>query len=116
MYVTAVEYGTITGDTAPSDFDACLMLAEALIDGVTMQYYAQINIAALPAKVCAWLKQATAYQVQAIAQMGGVAGATEPQGDVAIGKFRASAYTQKFCSPSAALVPFLIAWARGAMA
>jgi len=115
MYLSSAEYATITCDTAPSDFTACLSLAEAMIDGRTLQYYAQADLTGLPARILAWLKQAVAYQVQAISQTGGIAGATEPQGGASLGRFTSSAPPQELCMPTASLLPYLISWARGNM-
>lgn len=120
MYLTTAEYATYTGETAPSDFTPCLTLAEALIDGHTLHYYAQVSdITALPARVLAWLKQAIAYQVQAISQGGGIAGSTEQQqGSVSLGKYSYTNGvnpTHMLCAPTSALLPFLLAYARGAM-
>lgn len=115
MYLTETEYATLTGEAAPTDFTACLSLAEAMIDGQTLQYYAQATLTALPARVLAWLKQATACQVLAISQMGGIAGATEPQGGASLGRFSTSAPPQTICAPTALLLPYLVSWARGNM-
>ena len=116
MYLTSTEYATITGDAAPSDFAPCLSLAEALIDTHTLQYYAQVSdLTSLPALIQRVLKSATAYQVQAISQMGGVAGATEPQTGASVGRFSAPAPTRALCSPTEALLPLLVSYARGAM-
>lgn len=116
MYLTSAEYATLTGDAAPSDFAACLSLAEALIDGPTLQYYAQVSdLTMLPALIQRALKSATAYQVQAISQMGGIAGATEPQTGASVGRFTAPATTRELCTPTEALLPLLVSYARGAM-
>ena len=115
MYLTSEEYATLTGEAAPSDFTACLSLAEAMIDGQTLQYYAQATLAALPALIQRTLKAATAYQAQAISQMGGIAGATEPQGGASLGRFSTSAPPQTICAPTALLLPYLVSWARGNM-
>lgn len=115
MYLTSSEYAAITGEAAPSDFSVCLTLAEAMIDGRTLQYYAQVDLTSLPARILVWLKQAVAYQVQAISQTGGIAGATEPQGGASLGRFASSAPSQELCMPTASLLPYLVSWARGNM-
>ncbi len=118
MYLTAEQYATYAGESAPPDFTACLDMAEAMIDLYTMNFYAQETLSELPERVLATLRRAVAYQVQAISQAGGVASMTEPQvKSASIGKVSYSVdATPVLCAPAAMLVPYLNAYARGATA
>ena len=115
MYLTAEQYETYTGEAAPTDFDACLDMAESLVDLHTLNFFAQVSVSALPALVQKQLQRAVAYQVQAISQAGGVAGMTEPQAQSAsVGKVSYSMAAQPaLCAPAAQCIPFLNAFARG---
>ena len=110
---------THTGETtAPNDFEACLALAEMQFDLHTMDYFAQLpELSALPAIVLSRIKKAVAYQLQAISQVGGVAGATEyPEQSASLGKFSytgSAKSTDALCAPAAALVPWLLSYIRG---
>lgn len=113
MYLTAEQYTSITGETPPPDYDSCLGMAESVIDLHTMDFYAQRSN--FPAIVQRYLQKATAYQVQAISQRGGVAGMTEPQTQSAsVGKVSYTmAASPALCAPAALCIPFLLAYARG---
>jgi len=115
MYLTAEQYATYTGEAAPSDFNACLDMAESLVDLHTLNFYAQVSVSALPAVVQKYLQRAVAYQVQAISQAGGIAGMTEPHTQSAsVGKVSYSMAAQPaLCAPAALCIPFLLSYARG---
>ena len=115
MYLTAEQYATYTGEAAPSDFNACLDMAESLIDLHTLNFYAQVSVSALPVLVQKALQRAVAYQVQAISQMGGIAGMTEPHTQSAsTGRVSYSMAAQPtLCAPAAMCIPFLLSYARG---
>ena len=115
MYLTSEQYLTYTGETPPADFNACLDLAESIVDLQTMNFYAQRDVSTLPTIVQKFLQRATAYQVQAISQRGGVAGMTEPQVQSAsVGKVSYSmAASPALCAPAALCIPFLLSYARG---
>lgn len=115
MYLTAEQYAVVMGEAAPADFGVCLDLAESMIDLYTMNLYSQVAVTSLPLMVQKVLQRATAYQVSAIIQRGGVAGVMEPQTQSAsVGKV---SYTLRddaaLCRPAAACVPFLMAYMRG---
>jgi len=118
VYLTAEQYATYTGDTAPSDFTVCLTLAEMLFDLHTQDYFSQTDdLTALPAAVQTRIKQAVAYQVQAISESGGVAGATDDgEQSVSLGKFsytNAQGTKNALCEPTKALIAYLMAYVRG---
>lgn len=115
MYLTAEQYMTYTGETPPDDFNACLDLAESIVDMQTLNFYAQRDVTALPSIVQRFLQRATAYQVQAISQRGGVSGMTEPQMQSAsVGKVSYTiAANPTLCAPAALCIPFLLSYARG---
>ena len=115
MYLTSEQYATYTGESAPADFSACLDMAESLVDLHTMNFYAQVSVSALPALVQKMLQRAVAYQVQAISQVGGIVGMTEPHTQSeSVGKVSYSMASQPtLCAPAAMCIPFLLSYARG---
>lgn len=115
MYLTAEQYATYTGEVTPTDFTACLDMAESLIDMHTLNFYAQVSVSALPAMVQKMLQRAVAYQVQAISQAGGIAGMTEPHVQSAsVGRVSYTMAAQPaLCAPAAMCIPFLLSYARG---
>lgn len=115
MYLTADKYAAIIGEAAPADFDDCLIMAESTLDLHTMNFYAGMAFDGLPAAVQRALERATAYQVSAITQRGGIAGMTEEQVQSgSVGKVSFSTNPGALlCRPAAAFLPFLNAFARG---
>ena len=63
-------------ETAPEDFDACLTMAQSMLDARTLCFYAARAIDSLPELIRRALKHYCAYQTQAISLSGGVAGAS----------------------------------------
>lgn len=116
MYLAAEQYATYTGEAVPADFNACLDMAESLVDLHTLNFYAQMTVTALPAVVQKYLQRAVAYQVQAISQAGGIAGMTEPHiQSASVGKvsYTVTTPTYTLCAPAAMCIPFLLSYARG---
>ena len=129
-YITESEYKTITGEAQlPDGYTSILAMAEAAVDAATLYGYVGWDLSALHAYAADRLKQAVAYQVQYIAQMGGVSGANDAGGDygsVSLGRF---SYSQSssgrtsgssavsgelpLAKPAEAYIPFLLAYARG---
>lgn len=115
MVITAEEYRTITGDAAPEDLDACLTLAQSMLDARTLCFYAGRAPETLPVLIGRALKQYGAYQAQAISRAGGVACANEaPAQNASLGKFSIAGGVggNAHCPAAAALLPLLISYAR----
>ena len=114
MYLTAEEYATITGETAPEDFSACLTLTQSMLDARTLCFYTNRAPETLPGLIQRTIKHYCAYQAQAISLAGGVAGVAEaPLQSASLGKFSitASVGTNAHCPAAAALLPLLVSYA-----
>ena len=127
-YITISDYASLTGDTdTPTNFDQLCALAESVIDAHTLYGYVGRDIAALPAYIAAALKQAVAYQMQYIIQLGGVAGANDASdyNSVSLGSYSysrsasgrsagaAQSHEITLSKAAAVNIPLLIAYARG---
>ena len=115
MHISAEEYEAIAGETAPEDFDACLNMAQSMLDARTLCFYAARAIDSLPELIRRALKHYCAYQTQAISLSGGVAGAAEtPLSGASLGKFSftAGVGANAHCPAAAALLPLLVSYAK----
>ena len=115
MALTPEEYRAVTGDAAPEDLDACVQLAQTMLDARTLCFYAGRDAAALPGLIQRTLKHYCAYQAQAISLAGGVAGVMEPPlegGTLGKFSFTAGVGENAHCPTAAALLPLLVSYAR----
>lgn len=91
-YLTAQEYVTITGQTAPDDFDALEAQAETAIDRYTLCRLWGRPLSGLPDIVANLVRRGAAHQVQYLSQCGGVGVLNDmPFASAALGKFSFSA-------------------------
>ena len=113
--LTAADYAAITGEDAPADLEACIGLAQSMLDARTLCFYAAREESALPGLIQRTLRHYLAYQAQAISLAGGVAGALEaPIKSATAGKFSFTAGVGEnaHCPAAAALLPLLVSYAR----
>lgn len=113
--LTPAEFEAIAGEAAPEDLDACLTLAQSMLDARTLCFYAGKEMEALPGLVQRTLKRYLAYQAQAFSLAGGVAGALDaPLASATLGKFSftAGVGAQAHSPAAAALLPLLVSYAQ----
>ncbi len=113
--LTPAEFEAIAGEAAPEDMDACITLAQSMLDARTLCFYAGKDMEALPGLIRRTLKHYLAYQALAFSLAGGVAGALDtPLESGALGKFSfAAGVGARAHSPAAAaLLPLLVSYAQ----
>ena len=113
--LTPAEFEAITGEAAPEDLDACLTLAQTMLDARTLCFYAGRDAATLPGLIQRSLKHYCASQAQAISLAGGVAGVMEPPlagGTLGKYSFTAGVGAKAFSPAAAALLPLLVSYAQ----
>lgn len=116
-YLTAEEYTTITGKTAPSDFTVLEAEAASTVDELTLFGYVGREPTALPSLVQGKLKRAVAFQVMHLDDVG-LAGINEPDvSSASIGKFSYSGAesSDAVAKITRSTIPFLIAYMRGVL-
>jgi len=115
MALTPEDYRAVTGDAAPEDLDACVQMAQTMLDARTLCFYAGRAPESLPVLIRRVLQQYLAYQAQAMSQAGGVAAANEAAVQSAtLGRFSIAGGVggNAHCPAAAALLPLLISYAR----
>ena len=113
--LSATDYAAITGEDAPADLEACIGLAQSMLDARTLCFYAGRAPESLPVLIRRVLQQYLAYQAQAVSQAGGVAAANEAAVQSAtLGRFSIAGGVggNAHCPAAAALLPLLISYAR----
>ena len=112
--LSAADYAAITGEDAPADLEACIGLAQSMLDARTLCFYAAREVSALPGLIQRTLRHYLAYQAQAISLAGGVAGVMEPPlagGTLGKYSFTAGVGAKAFSPAAAALLPLLVSYA-----
>lgn len=126
-YITKEEYKELIGEEASEDIEQLIYVAEAVVDAYTLYGYAGRELSTLPEFIVQKLKQAVAWQVQYVQQLGGVSGANSADyGSIGLGQFNysrggtsrqnssASAASRLPLSEAAAVnIPLLVAYVRG---
>lgn len=116
-YITATEYTTITGKTAPSDFTLLEAAAAGIVDELTLYGYVGRDATSLPSYVQLKLKAAVAYQVMLLDDRG-LDGVNENAvSSASVGKF---SYSGADAGDGVAQlaqrnIPFLVAYMRGVL-